>query len=91
MRQSQKPNSTLKGHETTVAYLQRLGKDHFDLIKEYSQWVLKAHPEDGLKVRNSGGEGVFRNSNLPLIGGTFAISKFHMYESMEDNVDFPSF
>ncbi|XP_072024948.1 vam6/Vps39-like protein [Amphiura filiformis] len=50
MRQSQKPNSTLKGHETTVAYLQRLGKDHFDLIKEYSQWVLKAHPEDGLKI-----------------------------------------
>ncbi|XP_033637094.1 vam6/Vps39-like protein isoform X1 [Asterias rubens] len=50
LRQSQKPNSPLKGHERTVSYLQRLGSDHFGLICEYAAWVLKACPEDGLKI-----------------------------------------
>ncbi|XP_071480649.1 vam6/Vps39-like protein [Diadema antillarum] len=50
LRQSQKVSSPLKGHERTVAYLQRLGADHFELICEYAQWVLKSHPEDGLKI-----------------------------------------
>ncbi|XP_022091314.1 vam6/Vps39-like protein [Acanthaster planci] len=50
LRQSQKPNSPLKGHERTVAYLQRLGHEHMDTICEYAKWVLKAHPEDGLKI-----------------------------------------
>ncbi|XP_070577538.1 vam6/Vps39-like protein [Ptychodera flava] len=50
LRQSQKPNSPLKGHDRTVQYLQHLGKDHFDLISDFALWVLKAYPEDGLKI-----------------------------------------
>ena len=49
-RQAQKPNSPLKGYDTTVQYLQRLGADHFDLIKDYAEWILRDYPEDGLKV-----------------------------------------
>ncbi|ESP01601.1 hypothetical protein LOTGIDRAFT_200189, partial [Lottia gigantea] len=50
MKQAARPDSTLKGHDRTVTYLQHLGADHWDLIKEYSEWVLKKHPEDGLKI-----------------------------------------
>ncbi|XP_006825770.1 vam6/Vps39-like protein [Saccoglossus kowalevskii] len=50
LRQSQKPNSPLKGHDRTVQYLQHLGSDHFDLISDFALWVLKAYPEDGLKI-----------------------------------------
>ncbi|XP_071963059.1 vam6/Vps39-like protein [Antedon mediterranea] len=50
LRQSQKVNSPLRGHERTVTYLQSLGQKHINVIFEYSKWVLKAHPEDGLKV-----------------------------------------
>ncbi|KAG1658440.1 Vam6/Vps39-like protein [Nymphon striatum] len=49
-RQSQKPESPLKGHDRTVQYLQHLGKDNLDLIFEFSSWVLEKHPEDGLKI-----------------------------------------
>ena len=51
LRQAQKPSSQLKGHDWTVQYLQRLGSDHMDLITDYAGWVLKAYPEDGLKVK----------------------------------------
>lgn len=44
------PNSPLHGHERTVAYLQRLSGDHFDLILEYAKWVVDAFPDDGLKI-----------------------------------------
>ncbi|XP_078593471.1 vam6/Vps39-like protein isoform X1 [Branchiostoma floridae x Branchiostoma japonicum] len=50
LRQSGKPNSPLKGHDRTVQYLQRLGPNHLELIFDFALWVLKAHPEDGLKI-----------------------------------------
>uniref|UniRef100_A0AAR2KF02 CNH domain-containing protein n=1 Tax=Pygocentrus nattereri TaxID=42514 RepID=A0AAR2KF02_PYGNA len=49
--QSTKANSPLKGHERTVQYLQRLGAENLGIIFEFSPWVLKICPEDGLKVR----------------------------------------
>uniref|UniRef100_A0A8C9WIQ3 VPS39 subunit of HOPS complex n=1 Tax=Scleropages formosus TaxID=113540 RepID=A0A8C9WIQ3_SCLFO len=48
--QSTKANSPLKGHERTVQYLQRLGSENLGIIFEFSPWVLKACPEDGLKI-----------------------------------------
>uniref|UniRef100_A0A665WC49 VPS39 subunit of HOPS complex n=1 Tax=Echeneis naucrates TaxID=173247 RepID=A0A665WC49_ECHNA len=48
--QSTKANSPLKGHERTVEYLQRLGVENLGIIFEFSRWVLKICPEDGLKV-----------------------------------------
>uniref|UniRef100_A0A669D893 VPS39 subunit of HOPS complex n=1 Tax=Oreochromis niloticus TaxID=8128 RepID=A0A669D893_ORENI len=48
--QSTKANSPLKGHERTVQYLQRLGAENLGIIFEFSPWVLKMCPEDGLKV-----------------------------------------
>ncbi|XP_078466273.1 vam6/Vps39-like protein [Lampetra fluviatilis] len=50
LQQSQKANSPLKGHERTVQYLQRLGKENMKLIFEFSVWVMKVNPEDGLKI-----------------------------------------
>ncbi|XP_069116960.1 vam6/Vps39-like protein isoform X1 [Argopecten irradians] len=50
MNQAARPSSPLKGHDRTVQYLQQLGQDHLDLIFEYAEWVLKQHPEDGLKI-----------------------------------------
>lgn len=48
--QSTKANSPLKGHERTVQYLQRLGLENLGIIFEFSPWVLKICPEDGLKI-----------------------------------------
>ncbi|KAK1793610.1 hypothetical protein P4O66_011994, partial [Electrophorus voltai] len=48
--QSTKANSPLKGHERTVQYLQRLGTENLGVIFEFSPWVLKMCPEDGLKI-----------------------------------------
>ncbi|XP_063354578.1 vam6/Vps39-like protein isoform X1 [Pelmatolapia mariae] len=48
--QSTKANSPLKGHERTVQYLQRLGAENLGIIFEFSPWVLKTCPEDGLKI-----------------------------------------
>ncbi|XP_060938877.1 vam6/Vps39-like protein isoform X1 [Limanda limanda] len=48
--QSTKANSPLKGHERTVEYLQRLGVENLGFIFEFSPWVLKICPEDGLKI-----------------------------------------
>lgn len=50
MKQAARPNSPLKGHDRTVQYLQHLGADHLKLIFDYAEWVLKEHPEDGLKI-----------------------------------------
>ncbi|XP_054708106.1 vam6/Vps39-like protein [Uloborus diversus] len=50
MRQAKKIGSPLKGHERTIQYLQHLGSEHLDLIFEFAKWVLKEHPEDGLKI-----------------------------------------
>ncbi|EDO34329.1 predicted protein [Nematostella vectensis] len=49
LRQAQKASGPLKGHQRTVQYLQHLGPDHMKLILDFSVWVLKAHPDDGLK------------------------------------------
>ena len=40
------------GTERTIAYLQHLGADNMGLIIEFSDWVLTASPEEGLKVRS---------------------------------------
>lgn len=48
--QSTKANSPLKGHERTVQYLQRLGVENLGIILEFSPWVLKICPDDGLKI-----------------------------------------
>ncbi|XP_064600177.1 vam6/Vps39-like protein [Liolophura sinensis] len=50
MKQAARPASPLKGHDRTVQYLQHLGQDHLNLIFEYAEWVLKQHPEDGIKI-----------------------------------------
>lgn len=50
IRHAKRPDSPLYGHHHTVAYLQHLGPQHIDLIFEYGGWVLKSHPEDGLKI-----------------------------------------
>ncbi|XP_016892880.1 vam6/Vps39-like protein isoform X2 [Cynoglossus semilaevis] len=50
LEQSTKANSPLKGHERTVEYLQRLGVENMGMIFEFSPWVLKNCPEDGLKI-----------------------------------------
>lgn len=50
MKEAARPASPLKGHERTVTYLQHLGADHINLIFEFAEWVLKQHPEDGLKI-----------------------------------------
>ncbi|GCC35802.1 hypothetical protein chiPu_0014290 [Chiloscyllium punctatum] len=62
--QAKKANSPLKGHERTVQYLQRLGKDNLNIIFEFSLWVLKACPEDGLKIFT---EDLLEVENLPRI------------------------
>ena len=43
-------NSSMSGHEMSVSYLQKLGVDYLDVIFEYSKWVLRAFPNDGLQI-----------------------------------------
>ncbi|GFR11295.1 hypothetical protein TNCT_648011 [Trichonephila clavata] len=62
MRQAKKQDSPLKGHERTIAYLQHLGSEHLDLIFEFAKWVIKEHPEDGLKIF---AEDMAETENLP--------------------------
>uniref|UniRef100_A0A667YG14 VPS39 subunit of HOPS complex n=1 Tax=Myripristis murdjan TaxID=586833 RepID=A0A667YG14_9TELE len=59
--QSTKANSPLKGHERTVQYLQRLGMENLGIIFEFSPWVLKICPEDGLKGKK-------RQSHFSVVG-----------------------
>ncbi|GAB6031743.1 Vam6/Vps39-like protein [Chamberlinius hualienensis] len=54
LKHAKRPDSPLKGHERTIQYLQHLGKDHLGLIFEFSGWVLKAYPDDGLKIFTEG-------------------------------------
>ncbi|XP_042194191.1 vam6/Vps39-like protein isoform X2 [Callorhinchus milii] len=60
--QATKANSPLKGHERTIQYLQQLGKESLSVIFEFSLWVLKACPEDGLKIFT---EDLIEVENLP--------------------------
>ncbi|KAL4237860.1 Vam6/Vps39-like protein [Mactra antiquata] len=50
MKQATRPNSPLYGCDRTVSYLQHLGSEHLNLIKEYSEWVIKKDPDEGLKI-----------------------------------------
>lgn len=50
LRHAKRPESPLFGHHHTVSYLQHLGPDHVDLVFEYGGWVIKSHPEDGLRI-----------------------------------------
>ncbi|CAG2162241.1 unnamed protein product [Oppiella nova] len=49
-KQSRKQDSPLAGYKRTVQYLQHMGAEHLELIFEYSGWVLKQHPEEGVKI-----------------------------------------
>jgi hypothetical protein len=42
--------TNLVGPTETIQYLKNLGKDHIDLILEFSRWVLLAAPQEGVKV-----------------------------------------
>lgn len=48
--QSKQPDSSLEGYRDTKKYLQQLGAEHIDLIFNFSDWILKEHPEEGLKI-----------------------------------------
>ncbi|XP_073823691.1 vacuolar protein sorting 39 isoform X1 [Musca autumnalis] len=48
--QATKEGSNLYGYERTIRYLQQLGSSHMSLILEFSDWVLKADPEKGLRI-----------------------------------------
>ncbi|XP_075145263.1 vacuolar protein sorting 39 [Haematobia irritans] len=48
--QATKEGSNLYGNERTIRYLQQLGPSHWPLIKEFSDWVLKSDPEQGLRI-----------------------------------------
>ncbi|XP_003707577.1 vacuolar protein sorting 39 isoform X2 [Megachile rotundata] len=43
-------DSSLKGTERTIQYLQHLGKDHMDLILKFAGWVLNEDPEQGIRI-----------------------------------------
>lgn len=48
--QATKKGSSLYGSERTIRYLQQLGSSHLSLILEFSDWVLKEDPEQGLRI-----------------------------------------
>lgn len=50
-KQSQRQDSYVSDpHIRTKEYLQHLGKEHVELIFEYAEWVLREHPDEGLKI-----------------------------------------
>ncbi|XP_011301039.1 vam6/Vps39-like protein [Fopius arisanus] len=49
-KQSKQSDSSLKGTERTIQYLQHLGKEHIELILKFSGWVLEQDPEQGLRI-----------------------------------------
>ncbi|CAH0400093.1 unnamed protein product [Chilo suppressalis] len=60
--QAQQPDSSLKGYNRTKHYLQNLGAEHINLIFKFSDWILKEHPEEGLKIFT---EDIVEVENLP--------------------------
>ncbi|XP_049875030.1 vam6/Vps39-like protein [Pectinophora gossypiella] len=60
--QAKQPDSSLKGYHTTKNYLQHLGAEHINLIFKFSDWILKEHPEEGLKIFT---EDISEVENLP--------------------------
>ncbi|XP_023290405.1 vam6/Vps39-like protein [Orussus abietinus] len=49
-KQAKESDSSLRGTERTIQYLQHLGKDHMDLILKFAGWVLKQDPEQGSRI-----------------------------------------
>lgn len=49
-KHAKEKDSSLKGTERTIQYLQHLGKDHIDLIFKFAGWVLDENPEQGLRI-----------------------------------------
>ncbi|XP_024940137.1 vam6/Vps39-like protein isoform X2 [Cephus cinctus] len=49
-KQARESDSSLRGTERTIQYLQHLGKDHIDLILKFAGWVLEQDPEQGLRI-----------------------------------------
>ncbi|XP_034941831.1 vam6/Vps39-like protein [Chelonus insularis] len=49
-KQSKQSDSSLKGTERTIQYLQHLGKEHMDTILKFASWVLEQDPEQGLRI-----------------------------------------
>ncbi|CAK1543127.1 unnamed protein product [Leptosia nina] len=60
--QAGQPDSSLKGYHRTKNYLQHLGAKHINLIFKFSDWILKEHPEEGLKIFT---EDIVEVENLP--------------------------
>ncbi|XP_045499853.1 vam6/Vps39-like protein [Colias croceus] len=60
--QAKQPDSSLKGYHRTKNYLQHLGAEHINLIFKFSDWILKEHPEEGLKIFT---EDIVEVENLP--------------------------
>ncbi|CAF4855845.1 unnamed protein product [Pieris macdunnoughi] len=60
--QASQPDSSLKGYHRTKNYLQHLGAEHLNLIFKFSDWILKEHPEEGLKIFT---EDIVEVENLP--------------------------
>ncbi|XP_026730982.1 vam6/Vps39-like protein [Trichoplusia ni] len=60
--QAKEPDSSLEGYQGTKNYLQQLGAEHINLIFEFSDWILKEHPEKGLKIFT---EDIVEVENLP--------------------------
>lgn len=49
-KQSKECDSSLRGTERTIQYLQNLGKSHMDLILKFSGWVLDQDPDEGMRI-----------------------------------------
>jgi len=40
----------LKGTKESIDYMKNLGRSNFNLIKEFSKWVLAMNPDTGLEI-----------------------------------------
>lgn len=69
--QAEKPGSSLFGYEHTIRYLHNLDAKNIDLIFKFADWVLRKHPEDGLKIFTEDGlsevEGLPRAKVLDML------------------------
>lgn len=49
-KECKKINSPLNGLDEIIRYLQHLNEDDLPLIFEFANWILKEHPNEGLKI-----------------------------------------
>lgn len=61
-KQAQQMDSSMRGYDRSIQYLQYLGAEHINLIFEFSGWILDANPEEGLKIFT---EDIQEVENLP--------------------------